>query len=157
MDSKGSILVVDDDPEVRDTLREYFELSGFDVFVADGGDSMRKVVERRKIEVVLMDLNLPGEDGLALTRQLRASHGMGIIMLTAAGQTVDRIIGLEMGADDYVPKPFDPREVLARVKSVLRRLRERPRDAMPVPEEEREVVRMGCCTLDLAGHRLYGA
>ena len=111
MDSKGSILVVDDDPEVRDTLREYFELSGFDVFVADGGDNMRKVVERRKIEIVLMDLNLPGEDGLALTRQLRASHGMGIIMLTAAGQTVNRIIGLEMGADDYLPKPFDPRLV----------------------------------------------
>ena len=76
----------------------------------------------RPIEIVLMDLNLPGEDGLALTRDLRASHPVGVIMLTAAGQTIDRIIGLEMGADDYVPKPFDPRELLARVKSVMRRV-----------------------------------
>jgi two-component system, OmpR family, phosphate regulon response regulator OmpR len=154
---KGSILVVDDDPEVRDTLREYFEFVGFDVYVAGEGDGMRKVVAERRVDVVLMDLNLPGEDGLALTRQLRASHGMGIIMLTAAGQTVDRIVGLEMGADDYVAKPFDPREVLARVKSVLRRSRDRPRTAQPAPEEKPELVRMGACTLDLAAHRLYDA
>jgi len=152
---KGSILVVDDEPEVRDTLREYFEFCGFDVFVAGDGDDMRKVVARHQIDIVLMDLNLPEEDGLALTRELRGSHGMGIIMLTAAGQTVDRIVGLEMGADDYVPKPFDPREVLARVKAVMRRLRERPRTAQPAPEHAREVVKMGSCTLDLAAHRLY--
>jgi two-component system phosphate regulon response regulator OmpR len=154
---KGSILVVDDEPEIRATLREYFEFCGFDVFVAGDGEGMRKVVRQHRIDIVLMDLNLPEEDGLSLTRELRASHGMGIIMLTAAGQTIDRIVGLEVGADDYVPKPFDPREVLARVKSVLRRLRERPRDATPAPEEKREMVRMGCCTLDLAGHRLFGA
>jgi two-component system, OmpR family, phosphate regulon response regulator OmpR len=148
---------VDDEPEVRDTLREYFELCGFDVYVAGDGDGMRKVLERRRVDVVLMDLNLPGEDGLALTRQLRDSHGMGIIMLTAAGQTVDRIVGLEMGADDYMPKPFDPREVLARVKSVLRRLRDRPRAAEPAPEDKPEMVKMGTCTLDLAAHRLYDA
>src|SRR5262249_26259555 len=137
---KGSILVVDDEPEVRETLREYFEFCGFDVFVAGNGDGMRRVVAQRHVDVVLMDLNLPGEDGLALTRELRGSHGMGIIMLTAAGQTVDRIVGLEMGADDYVPKPFDPREVLARVKSVMRRLRDRPREAQPAPEDKREMV-----------------
>jgi DNA-binding response OmpR family regulator len=155
--AKGTILVVDDEPEVRDTLREYFEICGFDVFVAGDGDGMRKVVSRYRVDVVLMDLNLPGEDGLALTRELRGSYGMGIIMLTAAGQTIDRIVGLEMGADDYVPKPFDPREVLARVKSVQRRLRDRPREAQPAPENNAEIVKMGTCTLDLAAHRLYDA
>jgi two-component system, OmpR family, phosphate regulon response regulator OmpR len=157
MADKGSILVVDDDKDVRDTIRDYFEFCGFDVFVAGDGDSMRTILASRPIEIVLMDLNLPGEDGLALTRELRASRPVGVIMLTAAGQTIDRIIGLEMGADDYVPKPFDPRELLARVKSVLRRLRERPKEVPTSGEEKPEVVRMGSCTLDLAAHRLYDA
>jgi two-component system, OmpR family, phosphate regulon response regulator OmpR len=157
MADKGSILVVDDDKDVRDTIRDYFEFCGFDVFVAGDGDGMRTILARRPIEIVLMDLNLPGEDGLALTRELRASRPVGVIMLTAAGQTIDRIIGLEMGADDYVPKPFDPRELLARVKSVLRRLRERPKEVPTSGEEKPEVVRMGSCTLDLAAHRLYDA
>jgi DNA-binding response OmpR family regulator len=157
MADKGSILVVDDDKDVRDTIRDYFEFCGFDVFVAGDGDGMRDILARRPIEIVLMDLNLPGEDGLALTRELRASRPVGVIMLTAAGQTIDRIIGLEMGADDYVPKPFDPRELLARVKSVLRRLRERPKEVATSGEEKPEVVRMGSCTLDLAAHRLYDA
>jgi DNA-binding response OmpR family regulator len=157
MADKGSILVVDDDKDVRDTIRDYFEFCGFDVFVAGDGEGMRNILARRPIEIVLMDLNLPGEDGLALTRELRASRPVGVIMLTAAGQTIDRIIGLEMGADDYVPKPFDPRELLARVKSVLRRLRERPKEVPTSGEEKPEVVRMGSCTLDLAAHRLYDA
>jgi len=155
MADKGNILVVDDDKDVRDTIRDYFEFCGFDVFVAGDGDGMRNILARRPVEIVLMDLNLPGEDGLALTRELRASRPVGVIMLTAAGQTIDRIIGLEMGADDYVPKPFDPRELLARVKSVLRRLRERPKEVPTSDEEKPEVVRMGSCTLDLAAHRLY--
>lgn len=157
MADKGNILVVDDDKDVRDTIRDYFEFCGFDVFVAGDGDGMRTILARRPVEIVLMDLNLPGEDGLALTRELRASRPVGVIMLTAAGQTIDRIIGLEMGADDYVPKPFDPRELLARVKSVLRRLRERPKEVPTSGEEKPEVVRMGSCTLDLAAHRLYDA
>jgi two-component system, OmpR family, phosphate regulon response regulator OmpR len=157
MADKGSILVVDDDKDVRDTIRDYFEFCGFDVFVAGDGDGMRNILASRPVEIVLMDLNLPGEDGLALTRELRASRPVGVIMLTAAGQTIDRIIGLEMGADDYVPKPFDPRELLARVKSVLRRLRERPKEVPTSGEEKPEVVRMGSCTLDLAAHRLYDA
>jgi two-component system, OmpR family, phosphate regulon response regulator OmpR len=157
MADKGSILVVDDDKDVRDTIRDYFEFCGFDVSVAGDGDGMRNILASRPIEIVLMDLNLPGEDGLALTRELRASRPVGVIMLTAAGQTIDRIIGLEMGADDYVPKPFDPRELLARVKSVLRRLRERPKEVPTSDEEKPEVVRMGSCTLDLAAHRLYDA
>jgi DNA-binding response OmpR family regulator len=157
MADKGRILVVDDDKDVRDTIREYFEFCGFEVSVAGDGDGMRKVLASRPIEIVLMDLNLPGEDGLALTRDLRASHPVGVIMLTAAGQTIDRIIGLEMGADDYVPKPFDPRELLARVKSVMRRVRERPKEVAFSGEAKPEIVRMGSCTLDLAAHRLYDA
>lgn len=153
-ESKNSILVVDDEPEVRDTLREYFELSGFDVYVAGDGNGMREVMERRRVDIVLMDLNLPGEDGLALTRELRSSYNTGVIMVTAAGETLDRIIGLEMGADDYVSKPFEPREVLARVRSVLRRLRDRPLPAPATPDQP-AIVHMGACALDLAAHRLY--
>jgi two-component system phosphate regulon response regulator OmpR len=158
MNDRGRILIVDDDQEVRDTVREYFELCGFDVYAVGDGDGMRKVMTRSPVDIVLMDLNLPGDDGFALTRQLRASHRVGIIMLTAAGQTVDRIVGLEMGADDYVAKPFDPREVLARVKSVMRRLRAAPPSVDPALSNTKpEMVRMGACTLDLAAHRLRNA
>ena len=91
MAERGKILVVDDDQDVRETLRDYFEHSGFDVFVAGDGDGMRKVLAARAVDLVLMDLSLPGEDGLTLTRELRSKHDIGIIMLTAAGQVVDRI------------------------------------------------------------------
>src|SRR5262245_26333047 len=151
------ILVVDDEPEVRDTLREYLEESGFEVYVAGDGDGVRKVIENRRVDIVLMDLNLPGEDGLVLTRQLRAAHSLGIIMITAAGQTVDRIVGLEMGADDYVAKPFELREVLARIRSLLRRMRDQPRLAPGVSSDKPGIVKMGTCVLDLAAHRLYDA
>src|SRR5262245_55404919 len=157
MNSKGRILVVDDEPEVRETLREYLEDGGYEVYVAGDGDGVRRVVEKRPIDVVLMDLNLPGEDGLALTRQLRATYSVGVIMITAAGQAIDRIVGLEMGADDYIPKPFELREVLARVRSLLRRLQERPRATQPALENQPEIVKMGSCVLDLAAHRLYDA
>jgi two-component system phosphate regulon response regulator OmpR len=155
MTDRGRILVVDDDQELRDTIREYFELCGFAVYAVPDGEAMRKVMAHSPVDVVLMDVNLPGEDGLALTRELRSTYNVGIVMLTGAGQTVDRIVGLEVGADDYVVKPFDPREVLARVKSVLRRMQNQPVNAEPPREVRPEVVRMGACTLDLAAHRLY--
>ena len=155
MSERGTILVVDDDQDVRETIRDYFEHSGFDVFVAGDGDGMRGVLAVRKVDLVLMDLSLPREDGLALTRELRSKHDLGIIMLTGAGQVVDRIVGLEMGADDYVPKPFEPRELLARVKSVLRRQGRGGPAAGLSAEPRPEVVKMGACTLDLAAHHLY--
>lgn len=155
MSDRGNILVVDDDQELRDTVREYFELCGFVVYAVADGEGMRKIMKQSPVDIVLMDLNLPGEDGLALTRELRLSHNVGIVMLTAAGQTVDRIVGLEIGADDYVVKPFDPREVLARVKSVLRRVRKQVKSAEPPVQIKPEIIRMGGCTLDLAAHRLY--
>ena len=149
--------MVDDDQDVRETIRDYFEHSGFEVFVAGDGEGMRKVLAGHRVDLVLMDLSLPGEDGLALTRELRSKQDIGIIMLTAAGQVVDRIVGLEVGADDYVAKPFEPRELLARVKSVLRRQGKGAPAAGPPAEHRPEVVRMGACTLDLAAHQLYDA
>jgi DNA-binding response OmpR family regulator len=157
MSCKARILVVDDEPEVRETLREYLEDCGYDVSVAGDGEGVRKVLERQRIDVVLMDLNLPGDDGITLTRRLRADYSLGVIMITAAGETIDRIVGLEMGADDYVPKPFDLREVLARVKSLLRRLQERPRASQAALEDKPGIVHMGTSVLDLAAHRLYDA
>src|SRR5262245_54769501 len=154
-DDKPTVLIVDDELEVRDTLREYFELAGFRAYVAGNGEGMREVVARHQVDVVLMDLNLPGEDGLTLTRQLRNSHGAGVIMLTAAGETTDRIIGLEIGADDYMAKPFEPREVLARVRSVMRRLRGRASSVTAAPAERPAVVQFGTCAFDLSAHRLY--
>ena len=104
---------------------EYLSTHGFEVAQAASGEDMRAALARRVPDVVLLDLNLPGEDGLTLARYLREHHEVGIIMVTAAGEVVDRIVGLEVGADDYVAKPFDPRELRARVKSVLRRVQAR--------------------------------
>jgi two-component system, OmpR family, phosphate regulon response regulator OmpR len=157
MTDRGRVLIVDDDEELRDTLREYLEISGFVVYSVGDGEGMRNVIAQSPVDIVLMDVNLPGEDGFELTRKLRSSRNIGIVMLTGAGQTVDRIIGLEVGADDYVVKPFDPREVLARVKSVLRRIQAQPAETRPAAAVKPEVVRMGSCTLDLAAHTLYDA
>jgi two-component system phosphate regulon response regulator OmpR len=154
MDSTAHILVVDDDPDLSDMLLEYFVDNGFTVSVAESGHAMREAFQRRKIDLVIMDLRLPGEDGLALTRELRQQGGIPIIMLTGADEPVDRIVGLEVGADDYVGKPVDLRELLARVRTVLRRAagREAPPGAA-APDS----IAMGRCRLDLARHRLYGA
>jgi two-component system phosphate regulon response regulator OmpR len=156
METLRHIVIVDDDPDLRDTLHEYFEANGFKVSSVHDGAGMRRVLKDSPADIFIMDLHLPGEDGLALTRELRAESKAGIIMLTGIGDTVDRIVGLEMGADDYLAKPVDLRELLARVKSVLRRSQGSADGAAPAaPAAER--VRMGQCTLDLAAHRLYDA
>jgi two-component system phosphate regulon response regulator OmpR len=155
MNGKTCLLIVDDDPDVQSTVREYFEMQGFAVSVAGDGAAMRQVLATEPIEVVLMDLHLPGEDGLALTRELRAKGGIGIVVVTGLGETVDRIVGLEMGADDYVAKPFDLRELLARVKSVLRRVRTGGVPRAATPTQAMEKIRMGRCTLDVASRKLY--
>ena len=157
MDEKRHLLVVDDDPDLRDTLHEYFETNGFAVTSVADGQGMRRVLKGAPADIIIMDLHLPGEDGLALTRELRAQGPVGIIMLTGSGDTVDRIVGLEMGADDYLAKPVDLRELLARVKSVLRRAQKAPDgESAPAPEPGQK-VRMGTCMLDLSAHRLYDA
>jgi two-component system, OmpR family, response regulator len=116
------ILVVDDQREICDVVRDYLSNEGYRVSTANDGATMRRVMAQTAIDLVILDLMLPGEDGLTLARALRDESAVGIIILTGRGDTVDRIIGLEMGADDYLPKPFHLRELLARVKSVLRRV-----------------------------------
>lgn len=154
MGNAGSVLIVDDDPAIRDMLAEYLGAQGFVTAQAEDGATMRTEIERMTPDVVLLDLRLPREDGLSLARFVRERYDVGIIMVTGAGEVVDRIVGLEVGADDYVAKPFDPRELLARVKSVLRRLQARP-PAQPRADATARRVRFGRCELDLAAHQLY--
>ena len=153
MDSAGCVLVVDDDRSIREMLSEYLSSQGFRVVLAEDGAAMRAAIEAAAPDLVLLDLKLPQEDGLSLARFLREHYDVGIIMVTGAGGLVDRIVGLEVGADDYVAKPFDPRELLARIKSVMRRMQARPAaatDAVP-----RRSVSFGDCRLDLASHQLF--
>lgn len=142
------LLVVDNDPRLRDLLRRYLGENGFQVFVADNGVTMNRLWLRERFDALILDLMMPGEDGLQILRRLREQKDTTpIIMLTARGEDVDRIVGLEMGADDYIPKPFNPRELLARIHAVLRR---RPAaDAPGAPSMTDEVVKFGEFELDL--------
>jgi len=126
MSEQPHILVVDDDREIRDLVVQYLSKHGLRARGAADGREMRKVLDDWSIDLIILDLMLPGEDGLTLCRTLRATSKIPIIMLTAMGEETDRIIGLEMGADDYVAKPFNPRELLARIKAVLRRSEDTP-------------------------------
>jgi two-component system phosphate regulon response regulator OmpR len=146
------ILIVDDDRDVRESMGEYLEGHGYEVTLADNGEAMRRALAAAVPDVVLLDLNLPGEDGLSLARWLRENHDLAIIMVTAAGEVVDRVVGLEVGADDYLGKPFDPRELRARLKSVLRRTRGGGKPARAAAGGRR--VKFGRCTLDLDTHQL---
>ena len=156
MGRKDHIVVVDDEQDIRDTLQEYLELKGFQVTPATGGVALKEIIaEGAPIDLVILDISMPGDDGLTLARYLREISDVAIIMLTAAGEVVDRIVGLEVGADDYLTKPVDLRELLARVKSVLRRTRISlaPRgDAGPGRR-----IRFGTCYFDQDGHGLYDA
>ncbi|HEX6141454.1 MAG TPA: response regulator [Geminicoccaceae bacterium] len=157
--TRPHIVVVDDEPEIRLMLSDYLSHSGFEVSAADGGAEMRQVLATRPADLVILDITMPGEDGLTLARYLREHTKVGIVMLTAAGGVVDRIVGLEMGADDYIAKPVDLRELLARVRSVLRRLpqgRSRPAPA-DAPGPTGPSIRFGTCRLDLDAHRLLAA
>jgi two-component system OmpR family response regulator len=147
------VLIVDDDAGIRDTTGEYLSENGFEIALAADGEQMRAAFAHAVPDVVLLDLNLPGEDGLALTRWLRANHDVGIIMVTGAGEVVDRVVGLEVGADDYLAKPFDLRELRARVKSVLRRTKGKPAQTR-AGDGTTGRVKVGRCMLDFATHQL---
>jgi two-component system, OmpR family, response regulator len=121
MDASQHILVVDDDPDIRLLLGDYLRKNGFRATTVPDGAAMRKIMARESVDLLVLDIMLRGEDGLSLCRWVRGESNYPVIMLTARGDAVDRIIGLEMGADDYLPKPFNPRELLVRIKSVLRR------------------------------------
>jgi len=132
---RDRILIVDDDEDIRKLLEEYLRKNGFDAQAVADGAAMREALVAKPASLVVLDLMLPGEDGLSLCRQLRARSQVPVLMLTAKGDPVDRIIGLEMGADDYLAKPFDPRELLARIRSILRRAKALPADTeINVPE-----------------------
>ncbi len=122
------ILIVDDDAEIRRLVGAYLQKNGYRTTLAADGAGMWEALSRSAIDLVVLDLMLPGDDGLALCRKLRAESEVPVIMLTARGEETDRIVGLEMGADDYVAKPFSARELVARIKSVLRRHRTLPRN-----------------------------
>jgi two-component system OmpR family response regulator len=135
MSERPHVLIVDDDREIRGLLAQYLEKHDFRTTAVADGREMRRVLERSHVDLLVLDLMLPGEDGLSLCRELRGRSQLPIIMLTARGEDVDRIVGLELGADDYVAKPFNPRELLGRIRAVLRRSAHAPRD--PSPENVR--------------------
>ncbi|HEV7254954.1 MAG TPA: response regulator [Mesorhizobium sp.] len=127
MDATPHILVIDDQRDIREPLGRYLEKQGLRVSLAAGAAEARELMRRQAIDLVILDVMMPGEDGLSLCRHLRESANMPVILLTAMAEDADRIVGLEVGADDYVVKPFNPRELLARVKAVLRRATSLPR------------------------------
>jgi two-component system, OmpR family, response regulator len=131
MDTPDHILIVDDDAEIRSLLRQYLEKNGLRVTAVAEGRGMWQALADARCDLVVLDLMLPGDDGLTLCRNLRAKSDMPVLMLTARGEETDRIVGLEMGADDYLAKPFSPRELLARIKAILRRARSLPANLVP--------------------------
>ncbi|MCP5277472.1 MAG: response regulator [Thiobacillus sp.] len=151
MNSLSRILVVDDDPALRALLSAYLSDTGFVVDLAGDGAGMRRAIEQARPDAIVLDLMLPGEDGLTLTRSLRAQTGAAaipVLILSARGEEIDRVVGLEMGADDYLAKPFSPRELLARLRALLRRARTVPAAAAA------QAIRFGPYHLDLAARRL---
>lgn len=144
-----TILVVDDDAELRRLLHEYFGERGYNVLLAGDGEQMWEHVRHHKIDLIILDLMLPGEDGLVLCRNLRTHSAVPILMLTAKGDDMDRILGLEMGADDYLHKPFIPRELLARAKNILWRAGEGSSAVAPARE-----LHFAGWILDLNAHHL---
>ncbi len=121
MEQSYRILVVDDHSEIRELLKRFLTQHGLNVVTAEDGVHMEKLMNQQQFDLIILDLMLPGKDGVTLCKEIRATSNIPIIMLTALGEEIDRIIGLEVGADDYLAKPFNPRELLARIKSVLRR------------------------------------
>ncbi len=144
--SSPHILVVDDHSEIRDLLKRFLEQHGMRVSCARDGKEMKRLLDEREFDLLVLDLMMPGEDGLTLCRELRVKSRLPIIMLTAMGEETDRIIGLEMGADDYLSKPFNPRELLARIKAVMRRTQA---ESLPVPETLTRDLRFDRWLLDV--------
>lgn len=163
-----AIIVCDDEPDLRDAVADYLVRHGFDVRRAEHGAMLRELLAERAADLVVLDIAMPGEDGLSVARALRAESDIGIVMLTAAGDVLDRVVGLEVGADDYIAKPVDLRELLARLRAVLRRREAMaqalapaaappPPPAPPPRPPEGQRVRMGRTTLDLDRRQLLDA
>jgi two-component system phosphate regulon response regulator OmpR len=156
---KTTVAIVDDEEHLREAVAEYLDLQGFEVLSFRSAQAFREAAPGKAIDVAVLDIAMPGEDGLSLARHIRRTGSTGIIMATAAGRSIDRIVGLEIGADDYLVKPYELRELLARIKSVLRRVKAAPATAgtaAPLPSEGRS-LKFGHLTLDLDARRLTGA
>ena len=151
MHAMDHILIVDDDRDIRDLLSEYLHKQGFRTSEAADGRAMRSLLSRAAPDLIILDLMLPGQDGLILCREIRAQSDVPILMLTARSDEIDRIIGLEMGADDYLAKPFSPRELVARVKSILRRSRALPSNLKP---DQAKLFHFSGWTLDISTRNL---
>jgi len=153
----ANILICDDEPVLREMVRDYLSGRGFTVTEAENANAMRACLELAQPDIIVLDINMPGEDGLTALRSLRVGSNVPVIMLTAADEVIDRVVGLEMGADDYLGKPVDLRELEARIKAALRR---RPSQtdiaSIEQAEESPDSVPFGACTLDLARARLIG-
>ena len=143
---RATLLVVDDDAEISELIQEYLNNQGYHVICVEDGLAMDETLADSSVDLVLLDLMLPGEDGLSIAKRLKASRNTPIIMVSAQGEEVDRIVGLEIGADDYIAKPFNPRELLARIRAVMRR--------NTATDPDRQVVKFGTFRLDLDAHRL---
>ncbi len=159
MSEKTHIVIVDDEPDIRETLEEYFSMKGYRTTTAENAQRMRDLLESsgEHIDLAIVDVSMPGEDGLSLTRHIRSTSELAVIMLTTLNESVDRIVGLEMGADDYVEKPVDLRELEARVRAVLRRVRRSAGTASSDPTKgDKNVIAMGLCQLDLDSRKLFG-
>src|SRR5438067_3380197 len=154
MDSAPHIAVVDDHRDIRDLVGKYLMQHGYRISLAESAVALRRLLERSALDLVVLDIMMPGEDGLSLCRHLRSTTDLPVILLTAMAEETDRIVGLEVGADDYVTKPFNPRELLARIKAVLRRTH-----ALP-PQRQAwasETLRFDRWTLDIRRRELTGA
>ena len=151
MDSSPHILVVDDHRDIRDLVGKYLAKHGLRVSTAEGGAAMRRLLKASAVDLVVLDVMMPGEDGLSLCRHLRETTDLPVILLTAMAEETDRVIGLEIGADDYVTKPFNPRELLARIKAVLRRAQSLPPQRRAAPASR---LRFGPWTFDPARREL---
>ena len=147
------VLIIDDDEKLRKLLKEYLEGNGFKVLTLSDGSDVKKTLQKESPEMVILDIMLPGKDGLEVLKEIRLDHTLPVIMLTAKGDPTDRIVGLELGADDYLPKPFNPRELLARMKAVLRRTV--PEDRDKVKKKEDTLLKAGGVTLNKAKQTIW--
>ena len=152
--TQQTILIVDDDPELRRLMGEFLERHGYEVELASDATAMDDILAQRKVDLVVLDLMMPGEDGLSVCRRLASSGKPPVVMLSAAGEETDRIVGLEVGADDYISKPCSPRELLARIRAVLRRAADREDAPANADRGERELYEFGGWRLDMLRREL---
>ena len=155
MTAMARVLIVDDDPVIRELLASYLQRDGYEVLCAEPAEQAEACLQEQPVELVMLDIRLPGKDGLTLTRELRVRSEVGIILITGRDDEIDRIVGLECGADDYLAKPFNPRELMSRAKNLIRRVRHA--QAAGPAEEGRQLRQFADWTLDLDRRRLLAS